>query len=69
MERVLILLVAIVAGIGVLVLGGLLANRINLFVRRYVPGFWYDGETFLLWGILFWTMFAMGAYLLHLFTH
>ncbi len=69
MDKVLILLAAIVLGIALLIFGGLLADKISSLIRHYVPGFWYEGETFLLWGIALWTMFAMGVYLLYLLTH
>ena len=69
MEKLLILLAAIVVGIAVLLLGGLASDRVSLIARRYMPGFWYDGETFLFWGIFLWTVFAMGSYLLYLLTH
>ncbi len=66
MDRINALLGAIVLGIIVLSLGGLLAEQITALVRRYVPRFWYDGQTFLLWGLVVWTAFALGLMVMYL---
>jgi hypothetical protein len=65
MERISLLLGVIVVGIVVLILGGLLSDRVTLVVRRFAPRFWFDGELYLLWGLLVWTAFAMGLVVMY----
>ncbi len=64
MDANLVLLVGIIVGIAALMLGGLFAESISLIIRRFVQGFWYDGGTFLLWGLMLWTVVAMMAMVL-----
>jgi uncharacterized membrane protein YjjB (DUF3815 family) len=66
MDWISVLLIAVVVGIAVLVPGGLLAERITALVRRFVPGFWYDGQGFLLWGLMLWTAFVLGLMVMYL---
>ncbi len=60
-----VLLTVIVVRISLLIFGGLASERINTLVRNYIPNFYYDGETFLLWGLTLWAVFAIGIVALY----
>lgn len=52
--------------IGVWIVGGLCAQPITRFVRRYWSMFAYEGEHFLLWGGLLLSAFGVGLLVMYL---
>lgn len=61
-------LVIITVALGALVLGGVFADPITSAVRRRIPNFAYDGESFLIWGLLSLAVLACGTMILYLVT-
>lgn len=49
-----------------LILGGVFAEPITVLIRRRVPHFSYEGEVFLLWGLLVVAAFALGLMVMYL---
>jgi hypothetical protein len=66
MDRFSSLLLMVIVAIGVLICGGLLSERITAVVHRRAPRFRYDGEIFLLWGLLVVAAFALGLMVMYL---
>lgn len=58
----LVILVAII----VLIVGGVFSEPIIAMIRRRFPGFSYEGETFLLAGLLALAAFAVGLVVMYL---
>ncbi len=69
MDRVPSLFVFFVCAIAVLVLGGLYSERITALIRRRAPRFWFEGEVFILWGLVVIAAFALGLTVMYLLTH
>ncbi len=69
MDRVPSLFVFFVCAIAVLVLGGLYSERITALIRHRAPRFWFEGEVFILWGLLVIAAFALGLMVMYLLIH
>lgn len=69
MDRIPALVVALTAVAGAVILGGVFSEAITAHVRRYLPDFSYEGETFLLWGLFVITLFAMSLLAAYLFMN
>lgn len=69
MDRVPSLFVFFVCAITVLVLGGLYSERITTLIRRRAPRFWFEGEVFILWGLVVIAAFALGLTVMYLLIH
>lgn len=63
---ILVLLLALILALVLLLLGGVFAEPIAARIRRRVPNFSYEGETFLLWGLFFVAAFALGLVVMYL---
>jgi hypothetical protein len=61
-----VLLFTVVLILGFLIVTGVFAEPIVALVRRRVPNFSYEGETFLLWGLLLLTTFGLGLVVMYL---
>jgi hypothetical protein len=62
-------LLAVVAMIGILILGGVLAEPIAAVVHRYFPNISYEGERWLLWGGFAVAAFVLGLLVMYLLLH
>ncbi len=65
MDRIVALLLAILAAALVLILGGVFAERITHAVRRRFPGFSYESDTVVLVGLLTLAAFAAGLVVMY----
>jgi hypothetical protein len=59
-------LLAVIAMIGILILGGVLAEPITAVVHRYFPSVSYEGERWLLWGGFAVAAFGLGLLVMYL---
>ncbi len=66
MDRVVILFFAMLSMIAMVTLGGVYAQQIVAIFRRRVPGFTYEGELFLMWGLVLVAAFALGLVVMYL---
>ncbi len=66
MDRLAIVILTILAVTVLLILGGIFAEPIAAHVRRRVPDFSYEGEGFLLWGLVLLAAFALGLVVMYL---
>ena len=60
------ILAVIVIAIAAILLGGVFSESIAGVVRRRIPDFSYDGDTFLLWGLLGITGLVLGLIVTYL---
>ncbi len=66
MDRVGIVFFAMLSIIVLLALGGIYADQVVAIVRRRVPSFSYEGELFLMWGLVLVATFALGLVVMYL---
>lgn len=66
MDQITVVLVTLVAMISLLIVGGVFAEAITTFIHRRFPHFYYEGDTFLLWGGLIITAFVFGLLVMYL---
>ncbi len=66
MERVAIVFFAMLAIIVLLALGGVYSDQVVTVVRRRIPNFSYEGELFLMWGLVLVATFALGLVVMYL---
>ncbi len=66
MDRVAIVFFAMLSIIVLLALGGIYADQVVAVVRRRVPNFSYEGELFLMWGLVLVATFALGLVVMYL---
>ena len=59
-------LLVVLAAIAVLTVGGVFSEQIVVVVRRRFPGFSYEGDTFLLVGLLALAAFAVGLVVMYM---
>ena len=59
-------LLAVIAMIGILILGGVLVEPITAIVHRYFPGVSFEGERWLLWGGFAVAAFSLGLLVMYL---
>ena len=64
-DKIAVLLLAILVIMLALTLGGVFAGPITLAVRRRFPGFSYEGDTVLLVGLLTLTAFTVGLVVMY----
>ncbi len=50
----------------VLILAGVMSDRIMAVVRHRAPNFWFEGEGLILWGLVVLAAFAMGMVVMYL---
>lgn len=66
MDRLAIVILTILAMTVLLILGGIFAEPIAAQARRRIPDFSYEGEGFLLWGLVLLAAFALGLVVMYL---
>ena len=66
MDRFSFVILAILFSVVLLVVGGVFAEPISAPLRRHFPNFKYDGQTFLLVGLLAASAFAFGMVVMYL---
>ncbi len=66
MDRVAIVFFAMLSIIGLLAVGGIYADQVDAIVRRRLPNFSYEGELFLMWGLVLVATFALGLVVMYL---
>jgi len=66
MDQIHAVLVALIAAIAILILGGVFSEGVNALVQRRLPNFSYEGETFLLWGAFVIAAFVVGLIVIYL---
>ncbi len=66
MDRMAAILFVILVAFAVLILGGVFSGPIAAFIRRRLPGFSYEGETFLLAGLYTLAAFVIGLLVMYL---
>jgi hypothetical protein len=60
------LFLALIVMIAILLLGGVFSEPITALIHRRLPGFSYEGDRFLLWGLLIIAAFAFGLMVMYL---
>ncbi len=66
MDQIPALLITLVVIISILALGGALSDSLVALIRRRVPGFSFESDTFILWALLILAAFATGAVVMYL---
>lgn len=66
MEPVPIVLFAMLVMIVLLALGSIYSDQVISVVRRRVPSFSYEGDMFLIWGLMLAATFALGLVVMYL---
>lgn len=56
----------ILVAMAILIMGGVYSETITAYIRRRFPSFSYEGETFLLVGLLALAAFAVGLVVMYL---
>ncbi len=66
MDPMPVLLLVLIVIIGLLIMGGLFSKPLMTFMRRHLPHFSTEGDTFLLWSGLVVTAFILGLLVMYI---